>query len=383
MNKNKVISMTMGAVLSAGTALAVSAPSQKAPLQEIGQGEGEVNLVVWEGYAQPEWVKPFEEKTSCQVNVKYAGSSDEMVALMRTGGGSVYDLVSASGDASLRLIYGGNVQPLNMNLIPAWDDFIPQLKSPPFNTVNDVHYGLSYEWGPNVLLYNTEAFDTVPTSWDVIYSDKYAGRITVPDNPIHIADAALYLMSHSPELGIKDPYELTQDQLSAVVKLLKKQRGLIKKYWGLASTEISLFKNDGVVVGSSWPYQTNALQEDGVPVESTIPKEGVTGWADSWMLSSEAPHPNCAYQYMNYASTPKVQAMQALYFGETPANTKACDAMDELQEGSCTKWHLNAPASYFESIYFWKTPRKQCESGEGQECTTYTEWLHAWQRIKG
>lgn len=382
MKKHTLISMASGAVLALCCSVAVGAPSQKQPLQKIGEGEGQLNLVVWEGYAQPEWVKPFEEKTGCHVNTKYAGSSDEMVALMRSGGGSAYDLVSASGDASLRLVYGGNVQPINMSLIPAWKDFIPKLKSPPFNTVDGVHYGVSYEWGPNVLIYSKKEFDSKPTSWDVIYSDEYAGKVTVPNNPIQIADAALYLKAHKPDLGIEDPYELTPKQLEAAKQLLIKQKKLISKYWGFASTEIALFKNGGAVVGSAWPYTVKTLQDDGVPVAGTIPEEGVTGWADSWMLSVNAPHPNCAYKYMKYSTQPKVQAQQALYFGETPANQKACDAMNKLESGSCSKYNLDAPESYFESIYFWKTPRKQCNDGKNN-CTSSTQWTHVWQEVKG
>src|SRR5271165_3768382 len=131
----------------------------------IGKGEGELNLVAWEGYAQPEWVKPFEAQTGCVVHAKYAGSSDEMVTLMRQGGGSQYDMVSASGDASLRLIRGGDVQQMNVNLVPEWNNFIPQLKPPPHNTVNGVHYGISLQWGPNMLLYNTHTVKPTPTSW--------------------------------------------------------------------------------------------------------------------------------------------------------------------------------------------------------------------------
>ena len=346
----------------------------------IGKSEGQLNLVAWEGYAQPEWVKPFEKQTGCHVNAKYAGSSDEMVALMRQGGGSQYDLVSASGDASLRLIYGGIVQPVNVHLIPDYKHFLPELKSPPNNTVNGIHYGISYEWGPNVLLYNTKQVSPEPTSWSVIYSDQYKGRISVPDNPIQIADAALYLMYHQPDLGIKDPYELTRKQLDAAVALLKKQRPLIKKYWALASDEIELFKNGDVVIGAAWPYQTNALKSAGAPVEDTIPEEGATGWSDTWMLSAKAPHPNCAYKWMRYVSTPKVQAQQAIYFGETPANKKACSVMNKLEPGSCQKYHLDAPASYFNKIKFWKTPRKQCSDGSNN-CTSMTEWQHAWQQV--
>ncbi len=352
------------------------------PLTAIGKGEGTLNLVAWEGYAQDDWVKPFEAATGCKVNAKYAGSSDEMVALMRSGGGNQYDAVSASGDATLRLIYGHNVQPINMALIPAWKNFIPQLQAPEFNTVHGVHYGVSYEWGPNTLLYNTKTFPTPPKSWAVIYDPKYKGQITVPDNPIQIADAALYLSKVKPSLGIKDPYELNQAQMGAVVTLLTAQNKLIKKYWALASDEIQLFTSGDAVVGAAWPYQTNTLQAAKVPVADEIPAEGATGWADTWMISSKAPHPNCAYEWINWVTTPKVQAQQAIYFGETPANTLACKEMDAQQPGACAQYHANAPASYFDEIKFWKTPRTDCGNGMAN-CLDYTAWQREWQSIKG
>ncbi len=352
------------------------------PLAAIGKGEGTLNIVAWEGYAQDDWVKPFEAATGCTVHAKYAGSSDEMVALMRSGGGDQYDVVSASGDATLRLIYGHNVQPINMALIPAWKDFIPQLKAPDFNTVRGVHYGVSYEWGPNTLLYNTKTFPTAPKSWSVIYDAKYTGQITVPDNPIQIADAALYLSKTKPGLGITDPYELNQTQMDAVVELLKTQSKLIKKYWALASDEIQLFTSGDAVVGAAWPYQTNTLQAAKVPVADTIPAEGATGWADTWMISSKAPHVNCAYQWINWVTTPKVQAQQAIYFGETPANTLACKEMDAQQPGACAQYHGDAPAAYFDQIKFWKTPRGECGNGQ-DDCLDYAAWQREWQIIKG
>jgi len=387
MNLNRTRIRNMLAAGAATALLGFALPGVAAPVapnypSKIGPGEGQLNIVAWEGYAQDQWIKPFEKESGCEVNRKYAGSSDEMVALMRQGGGGEYDLVSASGDASLRLIYGGDVQPIDTKFIPDFEHFLPQLKSPPNNTVNGVHYGISYEWGPNTLLYNTKKVEGTPDSWAAIYSAKYKGRITVPDNPIQIADAALYLMAHKPDLGIDDPYELTPKQLEAAKDLLKKQRSLIKKYWALASDEIELFKNGDAVIGASWPYQTNALQNAGVPVKDTIPKEGATGWADSWMLSAKSKHLNCAYKFMKYVSTPKVQAEQALYFGETPANRNACDAMNAIEAGACSKWHLDAPASYFNQIKFWKTPRKDCGNGQ-KNCTSYQDWQRAWQEIKG
>ncbi len=249
------------AALAAGLAIpATQAATAAAPLQAIGKGEGTLNIVAWEGYAQDDWVKPFTAKTGCVVHRKYAGSSDEMVALMRSGGGDQYDLVSASGDATLRLIYGHNVQPINLALIPAWHHLIPALQAPDFNTIKGVHYGVSYEWGPNVLIYNTQKVTPAPTSWSVLYDAANKGLISVPDNPIQIADAALYLSKTKPDLGITDPYELNQPQMDAVVALLKTQRPLVRKYWALASDQIDLMKNGDSTMGASWPYMTNTLQ---------------------------------------------------------------------------------------------------------------------------
>ena len=348
----------------------------------IGAGEGQLNLVAWEGYAEDQWVKPFVAATGCKVNRKYAGSSDEMVSLMRSGGGSQYDLVSASGDASLRLIYGKNVQAVNLELIPDFKYFIDPLKSPPHNTIKGVHYGISLQWGPNTLLYNSAKVKPAPTSWAVLYDAKYKGKITVPDNPIQIADAALYLMKTQKSLGIKDPYELNAPQFKAAVDLLKRQKPLVKKYWALASDEIDLFKNGDAVLGASWPYQTNTLKAAKVPVVDLIPVEGATGWADTWMLSAKSKHPNCAYKWMAWASTPKVQAQQAIFFGETPANTLACNEMEKLTKGSCAQYHANAPVSYFNQIKFWKTPVADCGNGK-KDCKDYSAWQQAWTEVQG
>jgi putative spermidine/putrescine transport system substrate-binding protein len=356
----------------------VSSAASPSTITKSGKGEGSLNLIAWEGYTQPQWVKPFTNKTGCQVHAKYGGSSDEMVTLMRTG---QYDAVSASGDASLRLILGKDVKPIDPNLIPDFKNFIPQLQSPGHNTVKGVHYGISLQWGPNTLLYNTKKVKPAPNTWGVLYSSKFKGKITVPDNPIQIADGALYLSKTNPSLGITDPYELTDAQFKATVALLKKQHPLVKKYWASAGDEIDLFKNGSATIGASWPYQTITLQAAKAPVKDLIPKEGATGWADTWMISSKAKHPNCAVEWIKWVSTPKVQAQQAISFGETPANTKACAIMDKLSKGACAQYHANAPAAYFNSIKFWKTPTKDCGNGKSN-CMDYAKWQQAWTDIK-
>src|SRR5579863_9981512 len=371
------------AATAGSTTSALTVPTANMPVQSsIGKGEGKLNLIAWEGYVQPLWTKPFEKQTGCQVNVKYAGTSSEMVSLMANGGGGQYDLVSASGDADLRLIYGGDVRPVNMSLIPSWKQEYGFLQSPPFNTIAGKHYGVTFEFGPNILLYSTKAFKTAPASWSVLYNPKYKGEITVPDNPIQIADAALYLSKSEPKLGITDPYELTQPQFNATVALLKAQHPLIKKYWDLASQEITLFQTGTTVVGAAWPYQQSQLEAIHAKVASTIPKEGATGWADTWMLAAKAPHPNCAYKWMAYMTTAKIQAEDAVSYGETPANTQACAIRDTITKGSCASYHANEPEAYFKTIKFWKTPLATCDNGKN-DCVPFQSWVSAWTQIIG
>ena len=382
MKRIRFVHVAFVAVVAALAVPAAGVSKGNAVPTSVGKGEGALTLVAWEGYTDKLWVAPFEKQTGCKVSAKYAGSSNDMFNLMTSGGGGQYDMVSASGDASLRLIYAGAVAEVNVKLIPAYKDFFKAFQSPANNTVDGKHYGTSLQFGPNVLMYNTKAFPKKPTSWAAIYDPKNKGKITVPDNPIQIADAALYLSKTKPSLGIKDPYELTKAQLAAAVTLLKSQRPFVKKYWALASDQIDLFKNGGSTIGASWPYQYSQLLAAKAKVATVIPKEGATGWLDTWMLSSKAKHPNCAYKWMQYISTPKVQAQQGVTWGETPVNKKACPYMEKLAKGSCTQYFANAPESYYRSIKFWKTPIADC--GDGQKnCTDLRAWTTAWTQVKG
>src|SRR5829696_9708605 len=257
-------------------------------LTKIGEGEGEVSIISWAGYIERgetdpayDWVTEFENQTQCKVTNKVAATSDEMVTLMNQGG---FDLVTASGDASNRLIAAGKVQPVNVELIPSWNKVDERLQNAPWHTVDGVHYGVPYQWGPNVLMYNTEVFPEAPTSWDVTFEEmdlpdgqSNKGRVEAFDGPIYIADAALYLKFHNPELGIENPYDLTQEQFDAVVALLTSQRALINRYWHDAYVQMDDFKNEGVVASGSWPFQVNVLQFEGAPIASVFPEEGATG----------------------------------------------------------------------------------------------------------
>jgi len=379
-----LVSRICTAAFTAVFTVAVSA----APLKMVGKGEGVVDIVAWPGYIERgdtdkafDWVTGFESKTGCKVRVKTAGTSDEMVALMNEGG---FDLVTASGDASLRLIAGKRVQEINTDLIPSWKTVDPRLQDSPWHTVNGKHYGTPYQWGSNVLMYNTNAFKEPPDSWKVVFEEttladgkSNKGRVQAFDGPIYIADAALYLMKHQPSLGIKDPYELNEDQYKASLDLLRKQRTIVNRYWHDPFMQIDDFTNEGVVASSAWPFQVNLLVSKEQPIASTVPKEGATGWADTTMMHAEAPHPNCAYMWMEHSINPKAQGDLAAWFGSVPVVLAACKGNALLGDKGCDVNGLPE----FERIHFWKTPRTRCKT-QGQ-CVPYYRWVTDYIAVLG
>jgi putative spermidine/putrescine transport system substrate-binding protein len=350
-------------------------------LESIGAGEGQVNLINWAGYVEKDWVTPFEQQTGCKVNSKVGATSDEMVTLMRTGN---YDGVSASGDATLRLIAAGDVAPVNTDLIENYEKVFEGLKDQPHNTVDGQSYGVPHGRGANLLMWRTDVVEPAPTSWSVVWDENspYKGKITAYDSPIYIADAAVYLKATQPDLEIEDPYELDEDQFNAAVELLKTQRANIGEYWSSAAKQIQSFTNKNSVVGTTWQYQVNQLTgaKQPVPVKATLPEEGSTGWSDTWMISSKAKHPNCMYMWMNYIISPKANAMATEYFGEAPVNAEACDLT--VAKNHCEIFHAQDEA-YFDKVAYWTTPRQECGDDRGAVCKDYSEWVQAWTEIKG
>jgi putative spermidine/putrescine transport system substrate-binding protein len=356
-------------------------------MQSLGDGEGALNIIVWAGYAEEgktdpkvDWVTPFEKETGCATRVKQGNTSDEMVQLMKTG---QYDGVSASGDATLRLIYGGDVAPVNTDLVPNYATIQPFLKDRAWNSVDGQMYGVPHGWGANLLMWNTDVVKEAPDSWGVVFDENspYKGKVTAYDSPIYIADAALYLMKHEPDLGIKDPYALDQEQFDAAVDLLKKQRTIIGEYWADATKDIQTFESGDSVLGTTWQYQANVIAADKkVSVDTTLPSEGATGWSDTWMVSAEAEHPVCMYKWMDWITSPEVNAEVAEWFGEAPAQSKSCEFTVDPKH--CDTFSADDPA-FAEQIHYWTTPTASCLDGRGNICIDYTKWTQAWTSIKG
>ncbi|MCI0632739.1 MAG: extracellular solute-binding protein [Actinobacteria bacterium] len=376
---------------------------------EIGEGEGALELIAWHGYTEDgttegfesyDWVTPFEADTGCDVNVTYADSSDEMVTLMRQGGGSVYDGVSASGDASNRLIAGQDVGAVDPTLFPEFANVIAPLN--PDGGTNTSHYivdenvyGTPYMYGPNFLMYNTDVVSPAPTSWADTFEagSPYAGQVTAYNSPIFIADAAMYLMATNPDLGITDPYELDQAQFDAVVELLTQQADqLIGSYWALYTDEIDGFVDGSMVIGTAWPVNFSYAELD-APVDAVEPTEGMTGWADTWMISANAPHPNCMLRWMDWTLQPDVQAEVGVFYGAAGSNVASCDAIrsflvDAYGEGSdaavdTLRYSNCGDAEFLNSLFLWKTPSVDCGDDRGEVCIDYSEWTQAWTEIVG
>ncbi len=354
---------------------------------KLGENESKVSILAWPGYVEdgsndPEvdWVTPFEEETGCQVTSKTYGTSDEAFNLAKTGD---YDVVVASGDLTARMVASKEAVEVNTDLIPNYEKVFDFLKDQEWNTFDGKHYGVPHGYGANLLMYNADEVKPAPTSWKAVFEDasQYKGKVTAYDSPIYIADAALYLMKHQPDLGIENPYALDEKQFAAAVDLLKQQRESIGEYWSDYLKEISAFETGDLVVGTTWQVIVNSIDTKKANVKAILPEEGATGWSDTWMISSKAKSPNCAYAWLNYIDSPKADATATEYFGEAPNSQEACEFASD--ESFCDTYKAG-DEEFASQLWYWRTPVAKCLDGRTDvKCMDYAEWTKAWTEIKG
>jgi putative spermidine/putrescine transport system substrate-binding protein len=353
----------------------------------LAAAEGEVNLVSWGGYVEDgstdpaaDWVTPFEEITGCAVNNQIGGTSDEMVALMQSG---EYDSVSASGDATERLIAGGEVGPLDVSQMTSYEQIFDDLKLQPWNSVDGEPYGMPHGRGANLLVFNTEAFaDAAPDSWSVMFEGGTPadGAISVYDNAIYIADAAVYLMATQPDLGITNPYALDETQFAAAIDLLEQQQAIVGQYWAAYTDQQSALEGGTVLAGTTWQVIVNLAQANGATVDAIKPVEGATGWSDTWMVSTQAANPNCALLWNDWITSPWANAHVAEWYGEAPSNRESC-ALTATPD-HCAIFHAEE-TEYWEDVWYWTTPTEACIDGRTDvTCVPYSEWINAWNELR-
>jgi len=314
-----------------------------------------LNLLVWEGYADPSYVKAFEEQCGCKVSASYMGSSDELVAKLRGGSASNYDVISPSSDVATMIATTGLAAPLDLTKLPSYGQLAPKLTSLPLVKTNGQVYGVPFMWGPDPLIYDTTVFSTPPASWNVLWDAKYKGKISVWDDlsTVYMAAQVLGYDKPSPD----QLYNLTDEQLEAVKKKLLELKPNVRKMWSTGGELTNLFQNHEVVAAMGWPLMTNQLRKSGYPAGETIPQENTTGWIDHLMITSASENKELAQKFLEFMIQAQTQKKVADVTGYTPANPQAAQLMSEDQRKSL---HLDDVDNYQKRLYFWQNvPRRE------------------------
>ncbi len=328
-------------------------------LASCGKKVPTLNLLVWEGYADPSFVHAFEEQNHCKVSASYMGSSDELVAKLRGGSAGNYDVISPSSDVATSIATSGLAAPLDLSRLPAYSQLSPQLTSLPLVRANAQVYGVPFMWGPNPMLYDTTVFPRPPDSWGVLWDRKYHGKISVWDDLSTLYMAAQLLGYDRP-----DPshlYNLNDNELEAVKKKLLELKPNIRKMWSTGGELTNLFQNHEIVAAMGWPLMTNQLRKINFPVGETIPKENTTGWIDHLMITAGSENQDLAYKFLEYMIEAQTQKSVADVTGYTPANSHAARFMTPDQ---IKNLHLDDVDNYQKRIYFWQNVPRRAKYNE-------------------
>jgi putative spermidine/putrescine transport system substrate-binding protein/spermidine/putrescine transport system substrate-binding protein len=313
-----------------------------------------LTLLVWEGYADPSFIQPFEQAHHCKVSASYMGSSDELVAKLRGGGAGNYDVISPSSDVATMITKSGLAVPLDLARIPSYSGLSPKLTSRPLVHLDSRTYGVPFMWGPNPLLYDTSAIAGTPQTWSILWDPKYRGKISVWDDLSTVYMAAQLLGYDKPDPG--HLYNLSDAELDHVKEKLLALKPNVRKIWTTGGELTNLFENHEVVLAMGWPLMTNQLRKANFPIGETIPQENTTGWIDHLMITAASDHKDLAYQFLEYMVEPKTQKMVTDVTGYAPANPGAASLMTADQVRNL---HLDSADDYQKRIYFWEdVPRR-------------------------
>ncbi len=313
-----------------------------------------LSLLVWEGYADPSFVQPFEQSHHCKVVAAYMGSSDELVAKLRGGSASNYDVISPSSDVAASIVRAGLAAPLDLSKIPSYNQLSARLRDSPLVKSNGQTYGVPFVWGPNPLLYDSSAFPQPPDSWSIFWNPKFAKKISLWDELSSIYMAAQVLGYDKPDPS--QLYNLTDAELEAVKKKLIELKPNIRKYWSSGGELTNLFQNHEIIAAMGWPLMTNQLRKLNFPIGETIPKENTTGWIDHLMITAASTRKELAQQFLEYMIEAQTQKLVTEVTHYTPANPATSRLLGAEERKSL---HLDDPDEYMKRIYFWQSvPRR-------------------------
>lgn len=316
--------------------------------------EPTLSLLVWEGYADPSFVHAFERSHRCRISAAYMGSSDELVAKLRGGSASNYDVISPSSDVATMIATSGLAAPLDLAKIPSYQQLSARLRAMLLVRVEGKVYGVPFTWGPNPLLYDTNVFPKPPQSWAVLWDPRYRNKISVWDELSTLYMAAQLLGYDKP-----DPnhlYNLSDEELEKVKQKLLELKPSIRKIWTTGGELTNLFENHEIVAAMGWPLMSNQLRKVRFPIGETIPQENTTGWIDHLMITSASEHKELAEEFLEYMVEAKTQKQVADVTGYVPANPQAAQYMSVEDRQNL---HLDDVDQYMARIYFWQhVPRR-------------------------
>ena len=318
-----------------------------------------LNLLVWEGYADPSYVHAFEEQNRCKISASYMGSSDELVAKLRGGSAGNYDVISPSSDVATSIAAAGLAEPLDLTKLPSYNQLSPQLTSLPLVRMKGQVFGVPFMWGPDPLIYDTTVFPQPPESWSILWNSKYRGKISVWDDLSTVYMAAQILGYDKPDAS--QLYNLTDEQLEAVKKKLLELKPNIRKMWSTGGELTNLFQNHEVVAAMGWPLMTSQLRKINFPVGEVIPQENTTGWIDHLMITAASENKDLAYKFLEYMIEAQTQKKVTDVTGYTPANPQAGQYMTADQVKSL---HLDDVDRYQKRIYFWQNVPRRAKYNE-------------------
>jgi spermidine/putrescine-binding protein len=314
-----------------------------------------LSLLVWEGYADPSFLKAFEDAHHCKVVASYMGSSDELVAKLRGGSAGNYDVISPSSDVATSIVRAGLAAPLDLSKIPAYPQLSARLRESPLVKANDQTYGVPFVWGPNPLLYDTTAFPKAPESWADLWNPKLKTKVSPWDELSSIYMAAQVLGYDKPDPN--QLYNLSDEQLEAVKKKLIELKPNVRKFWTTGGELTQLFQTHEVTIAMGWPLMTVQLRKLNYPIGETIPKENTTGWIDHLMITAASSHKDLAQAFLEYMVEPQTQKLVTDVTHYTPANPATAQLLTQDEVKSL---HLDDPDAYMKRIYFWQdVPRRQ------------------------
>ena len=325
--------------------LAISGCGEKTPT---------LSLLVWEGYADPSYVRAFEDAHHCKISASYMGSSDELVAKLRGGSASNYDVISPSSDVAASIARSGLAEPLDLSRLATYSQLSSRLRDLPLVKANGQTFGVPFMWGPNPLLYDTTAFAKPPDSWAVFWDPKYKGKISVWDDLSTLYMAAQLLGYDKPDPA--QLYNLSDDQLAAVKQKLLALKPNIRKMWSTGGELTNLFQNHEITAAMGWPLMTNQLRQANFPIGEVIPRENTTGWIDHLMITKASSHKELAYAFLEYMIEAQTQKKVSGFTHYTPANPASAQTMSDAEKKGL---HLDDPDAYMQRIYFWQdVPRR-------------------------